>query len=247
MKRIFFSITSLTLMTQLFLFWPTYKANASPLDWINNKINTATTTKLSDTQVGAGLKEALRVGIENTIKLLGKQDGYLGNQTVKILLPKNIQNIEPALRKLGFGSQIDQFILSMNRAAEKSAPLAADLFASAISDMTIDDANKILNGSNTAATEYLKNKTYSKLLEKFLPSIHQAMDNYAVTKQYQQIADKIVTIPFLNKMATNVDINNYVASTALDGLFKVLGEQEATIRTNPSARVTDLLKQIFKK
>ena len=220
---------------------------SASLDWLKDKLKVASSTKLSDTRIGSGLKEALKVGIENAVKLLGQKDGYLGNQAVKILLPQGIKNAEPVLRKIGLGSKIDEFVLSMNRAAEKAAPLAADIFASAVTEMSIDDANKILAGSNTAATEYLKSKTYAKLLETFQPAVHKAMDDYAVTKKYQEIADKTQTLPLVNKFAANLDINKYVSSKALDGLFSILGQQETNIRTNPAARVTDLLKQVFGK
>ncbi len=222
-----------------------YGADSSPWDWVKSKLGTATSTSLGDTQVGAGLKEALKVGIENTIKLLGKQDGYLANEGVKILLPQTIKNMEGTLRKMGLGPQIDEFVLSMNRAAEKSAPLAADVFASAIADMTIDDAQKILKGKDTAATDYLKEKTSAKLLDAFQPSVSQAMDDYAVTKKYEEILGKVKTLPFANKLSGGLDLDKYVSSKALDGLFKVLGEQEAKIRTDPAARTTELLKQVF--
>jgi hypothetical protein len=223
-----------------------FAADGTPLDWLKNKVSATTSTSLGDTQVGAGLKEALKVGIENTIKLLGKQDGYMQNQAVKILLPPGLKNAEPALRKLGLGSKIDEFVLSMNRAAEKAAPLAADVFSSAITDLSIDDSQKILNGGHTAATDYLKSKTSGKLLTAFQPAVRKSMDDYAVTKKYGELMDKAKTLPFVGKFAGNLDIAQYVSSKSLDGLFKVLGEQETSIRTNPASRVTDLLKQVFK-
>lgn len=218
---------------------------AAPWDFIKNVLNTSSSTKLSDTQIGSGLKEALKVGIENTIKLLGKTDGYLGNQAVKILMPESIRKLDPALRAIGQGPKIDEFILSMNRAAEKSAPLAADIFATAITEMSFDDAKKILQGGNTAATDYFKAKTYDYLLGIFQPSVRKAMDQYAVTQKFEQIAGKVQTLPFADKVG-GLDVNKYVSSKALDGLFLVLGQQENKIRTDPAARVTDLLKQVFK-
>lgn len=220
---------------------------SASLDWLTSKVNTATTTKLSDTQVGSGLKEALKVGIENTIKLLGQKDGYLGNQGVKILLPQTLKSVEPALRKVGFGPKIDEFTLSMNRAAEKAAPLASDIFASAITGISFDDAQKILNGGNTAATEYLRNATSARILDAFGPAVGQAMNEYEVTKKYQELLSKAQTLPFVSRFSGNLDIAKYVSGKALDGLFKVLAQQEANIRTNPAAQVTDLLKQVFSK
>ena len=218
---------------------------SSPSDLLKNKLNTVTSTKLSDTKIGSGLKEALKVGIENTIKLLGKTDGYLGNQSVRILMPENIKKFQSTLGAIGFGPKIDEFVLSMNRAAEKTAPLAADIFASAITKMSFADASKILQGGNTAATDYFKTKTYDKLLGMFEPVVRKAMDDYAVTKKFEEIMGKVQTIPFANKLG-NIDVNRYVSSKALDGLFLVLGQQENKIRTDPAARVTDLLKEVFK-
>ncbi len=215
------------------------------VDWLKSKMGAVTTTKLSDTEVGSGLKEALKVGIENTIKFLGKQDGYMGNPAVKILLPQSIQNMQSTLQRVGLGPKLDEFTLSMNRAAEKAAPLAADIFASAIADMSIDDAQNILKGSNTAATEYLKKTTYDKLLNTFKPTVNNAMNDYAVSKKYQEITGKITSIPFMSRYAGNLDISQYVCTKALNGLFTVLGQQETEIRSNPSARVTDVLKKVF--
>jgi hypothetical protein len=177
---------------------------------------------------------------------LGKQDGYMANQSVKILLPQSMQKVQPLLQKMGLGPQIYEFTLSMNRAAEKAAPLASDIFASAITGMSIDDAQKILHGGNTAATDYLRNASYTKLMDAFKPAVSNAMNDYAVSKKYQEVSGKISGLPFMGKFAGNLDISNYVCSKALDGVFTVLAQQEANIRANPSARVTDLLKQVFK-
>ncbi|MBF0217007.1 MAG: DUF4197 domain-containing protein [Candidatus Omnitrophica bacterium] len=218
---------------------------ASALDWLKTQSQALTSAKLSDTKIGAGLKEALKVGIENTIKTLGKQDGYLGNKAVKILMPDIIQKAEPILRGVGFGPKIDEFTLSMNRAAEKAAPVAADVFATAITDMTIDDTQKLMKGGDTAATDYFKAKTYGTLLTKFQPAVESAMNQYAVTKKFSEITAKVNTIPMVSKV-TNLDLNKYVAGKALDGLFYTLAQEEKNIRTNPSARATQLLKEVFK-
>lgn len=219
---------------------------SSPWDFIKSKLSGVTSTSLSDTTIGSGLKEALRVGIENAIKLLGKTDGYLLNQAVKILMPETIKKLEPGLRAIGLGPKIDEFVLSMNRAAETTAPFAADIFASAITEMSIDDARKILQGGNTAATDYLKTKSYDKLLGIFQPLVRKAMDDYAVTSKFEEIMGKVQTLPFADKLGGGVDVNRYVSSKALDGLFLVLGQQENKIRTDPASRITDLLKQVFK-
>ena len=202
--------------------------------------------QLNDVKIGSGLKETLKVGTENTIKLLGKNDGYFSNQAVKILLPDNIKKMEPTLRKIGLGPKLDELILSMNRAAEKAAPGAADIFSSAIADMSFDDVQKVFKGGNTAATDFLKAKTSDKLLAQFQPTVGKAMEEFAVTKKSEEILSKAQTIPFVGKYAQGIDMNKYVSSKALDGLFKVLGQEEQKIRTDPTARVSSLLKDVFK-
>lgn len=240
-------MTKTSLIATAFFLAGLCAAQAGSTDWLQGKLAAVSSIKLSDTEIGSGLKEALRVGIQNTVKLLGRQDGYLGNPEVKILLPQSIQKMDAALRKLGFGQQVDEFTVSMNRAAEKAAPLAADIFAAAITDISFDDAKKILDGNNTAATDYLKKATYAKLKDAFKPAVVDSMNQYAVTQKYQEISGKIKTLPLLGNLAATVDINDYVCSKALDGVFTVLGKQEADIRANPSARATDLLKKVFNK
>jgi hypothetical protein len=222
-------------------------AHAWSLDWFKDKLKGASATKLSDTQVGAGLKEALKVGIENTIKQTSAQNGYLDNSLIKILMPENMKNAEKVLRQVGLGPKIDEFVLSMNRAAEAAAPVASDILAGAVTDLSIDDAQKILKGGNTAATDYFKQKTFTQLLDAFQPAVRKSMDNYAVTKKFQEITGKAQTLPFVSNFASGLDLNKYVSTKALDGLFAVLAQQEQKIRTDPAARVTDLLKQVFGK
>ncbi|HPD57291.1 MAG TPA: DUF4197 domain-containing protein [Smithellaceae bacterium] len=218
---------------------------ASLWDVVKETLNTINTARPAESKIDLGLKEALSVGIKNSITYLARTDGYFANQAVKILLPEEVRKTEKVLRGIGFGPQLDEFTLSMNRAAEKAAPLAADIFSAAITEMSFDDANRILRGGNTAATDYLKNKTYNKLLELFQPAVRQAMNEFNVTQQYDAINTKLQALPLIGKVL-NLDVNNYVASKALDGLFYTLGKEETKIRTNPSARVTELLKEVFK-
>jgi hypothetical protein len=233
------------ILSILFLLLLCPYSHASLLDVLKDTVNNVSVTPSSSGKVDLGLKEALNVGIKNTIKYLGKHDGYFGNAAVKILLPEKVRQLEPALRGIGYGPQIDEFTLSMNRAAEKAAPLAADIFSTAITEMSFDDANKILRGGDTAATDYLKTKTYDKLLEKFQPAVRKTMSEYKVTQKYDAINGKVQKFPLIGR-AVNLDVNKYVSSKALDGLFSVLAKEETNIRTNPKARVTDLLKEVFK-
>jgi hypothetical protein len=191
------------------------------------------------------LKEALKVATEKTVSLTGKTDGYFANQAIKILMPDKLKSLESGLRAVGYGSQIDEFVLSMNRAAESAAPQAKQIFVDAIGKMSFDDARKILNGSNTAATDFFKSKTTPQLTTAFKPAVSKSMNDVGVTRQYKDLVGRFESIPFAKSQA--FDLDGYVVDKGLAGLFHVLGEQEQQIRTNPTARVTDLLKEVFKR
>ncbi|MBP7216228.1 MAG: DUF4197 domain-containing protein [Candidatus Omnitrophica bacterium] len=223
-----------------------FEAHAGSFDWLKNVFDKGAATKLSDTKIGAGLKEALKVGIENAITSLGKKDGYFANQAVKVLLPETIRKFEPMLRSAGLGSRIDEFVLSMNRAAENAAPAAADIFSTAIADMSFDDVQKIFKGGNTAATEYLKAKTSKKLLAQFQPLVQKSINEFAVTKKFEEIITMAKDLPVVGSYAKGVNIKDYVSSKALDGLFTMLAKEEGKIRTDPAARVTSVLQEVFK-
>jgi hypothetical protein len=218
---------------------------SAQLDKFFKGFGTSPSSGLSDAKIGSGLKEALKVGTENTVSVTGKTDGYFMNQAIKILMPEKIHNLEKGLRAVGYGPQVDEFVLSMNRAAEKAAPLAKEIFWGAIGEMTFEDARKILSGPDTAATDYFKRKTSDKLTIAFKPEVDKAMNEVGVTRQYKELVGKYQTIPFMK--SESFDIDQYVVTKALDGLFHVLGEEEKKIRTNPAARVTDLLKEVFGK
>ncbi|HSE05788.1 MAG TPA: DUF4197 domain-containing protein [Methylomirabilota bacterium] len=200
---------------------------------------------LSDAKIGAGLKEALQVATEKTVALTGKTDGYFTNQAIKILMPERLRSFESGLRAVGYGAQIDELVLGMNRAAERAAPQAKQIFFDAIGDMSFDDARKILNGGDTAATEYFKGKTTPRLTTAFRPVVEQSMNQVGVSRQYKDLVGRFESIPFAKSQA--FDLDGYVVEKGLGGLFTVLGEQEKQIRTNPTARATDLLKEVFKR
>ena len=231
-------------LVALVLFFTTGSTFAQ-FDWIYEKLKIFKKTSLSDTEIGAGLKEALKVGIENTVKSTGKTNGYFGNETIKILMPEKLKILDKTLRMIGFDEKLDELVLSMNRAAEKAAPDAEDIFLDAILDITFEDARKIFNGGDTAATDFFKEKTYDKLAKKYQPVIEKALNEYDVTRKYKEIIERFESIPFAGKL-TLVDLNQYVIDEALDGIFYVLGTEESKIRRDPSARVTELLKEVFK-
>jgi len=198
---------------------------------------------LTDAKIVAGLKEALQIGTQNAVKLTGRRDGYLANRAIKILMPEELRRAERTLRAVGFGQQADEFVVSMNRAAERAAPAALSIFFDAASAMTFDDARRILEGGDTAASEYFKTRTTDKLAVAFRPTVKQAMNEVGVTRRYKALADFAQSLPFVNVDA--IDLDSYVVGKALDGLFHVLGEEERKIRSDPAARVTVLLREVF--
>ena len=198
---------------------------------------------LPDVKVDAGLKQALQVATEKSVSLTGRPNGYFGNQAIKILMPEKLQTVESGLRMVGYGPQVDEFVLSMNRAAEQAAPAAKKIFIDAITGMTFDDAKKILSGGNTSATEFFKAKTTDQLTVAFRPVVDKTMAQTGVVQQYQALMGRFDAIPFVRSQT--FDIDGYVVGKALDGLFHVIGEQETLIRTNPAARTTELLREVF--
>ena len=192
-----------------------------------------------------GFKQALSIGTEKAVQTVSKPDGYFGNQAIKIQLPDTMQKVADILGKLGMQKQVDDFTLSMNRAAEKAAPQAASIFGAAIKDMGIEDAQKIYSGGDTAATEFFKGKTSEQIFSAFKPIISSSMQEVGTTALFNDIMSKYNAMPFVPKKS--IDIEEYVTNEAMDGLFTMVGEEEKSIRTNPAARTTDLLKSIFGK
>ncbi len=191
----------------------------------------------------SGLKEALSIGTEKAVESVSQVDGYFGNQIIKILMPEEIQKVADVLGKIGFQKDVDNFILSMNRAAEKAAPEAASFFVDAIKEMTFEDAKNILDGGDTAATDFFREKTNDKIYTAFRPVISSSMDEVGVTSAYKKMMGRYESIPLVKK--ESLDLDHYVTNKAMDGLFYMVGEEEKKIRTDPAARVTELLKTVF--
>lgn len=208
-----------------------------------NVIDTAVGT-LSNSDMVDGLKAALIQGSRTAIDTLGKEDGFLGNPQVRIPLPEKLQTLETGLRALGQGAVADNFITSMNQAAEKAVPQATDLFVNAISNMSLEDAQAVLKGPDDAATQYLREHSGSQLYELMKPMVKDATDKVGVTSAYKNMFSKA---GFLGKTidADAVDLDNYVTEQAMNGLFELIAEEEQRIRENPLARTTDLLKKVF--
>ena len=194
-------------------------------------------------EIVEGLKEALEVGTAQAVKLAGRENGYFSNPDIKIPLPETIAQTETLVRAAGMGDQLDAFVLSMNQAAERAAPEAQSIFLDAIKKMQFDDAKRILDGRDNEATLYFQKKTTGRLTKVFKPLVHQAMEEVGVTQQYHSLQSGAKAIPFLSEWL--VDLDDYVTSQALDGLFFLVAEEEAKIRQDPAARVTDVLQKVF--
>lgn len=205
----------------------------------------AQSTKVSDADISGGLKEALGKGVKIAINTLGKQDGFLQNPRVKIPLPKNLQKVEKALRVAGQGKAVDEFVVSMNRAAEKAVPVAVDVFVDAIKQMTFEDVRQILfSKDQDSATQFFRRTSEEKLREKFRPLVEDMTEHVGVTQKYKSMIGKYgFAARFLGADAT--DIDGYVTQKALDGLFLYIADEEKKIRKDPIRRTTSLLKKVF--
>jgi len=192
----------------------------------------------------SGLKEALDVGARRAISNVSKPDGYLANQLIHITMPPQLQQVSGLMRKFGLSSQADTFEQSMNHAAEKAAPEATNIIVNAIKNMSIQDANAILQGPDNAATEYFKKQTTQQLTGLFRPTIDASLNQVGTTKYYNDLAGQMAALPLVGK-SVNLDLPDYVTEQALNGLFTMIAAEEQKIRKNPAARTTELLKQVF--
>jgi len=212
---------------------------------VSKTIKQATTQKgLTDKEITVGLKEALKVGTGNAVKVLNKKDGYFRDAAVKILFPPDVAIVEQKLRQIpGGGSIVDEFVETMNRGAEDASSQAVNIFVGSITSMTIDDAKGILFGSDTAATAYFKRKTTDGLVTAYRPKIQSSLDKVNATSIWKKTTETYNKIPGVNKVET--DIVRYVTDRALSGLFSKVEIEERKIRKEPVARINDILKQVF--
>jgi hypothetical protein len=198
---------------------------------------------LNDIQIGKGLKEALAVGAERTVARLGRKDGFFGDPLVKIKPPGLVEKAGTALKFAGYGNLVDDLTLSMNRGAEKAAPLAKDIFLKAIGDMTIGDARSILTGPQDAATQYLRRTSSDPLHTAMKPIVGKSLNDVGAVKSLDNLTSRAAGVPGVG--ALGFDLPGWVTDKAMDGLFAYIGKEEASIRQNPAARTTSLLKQVF--
>ncbi|MES9879712.1 MAG: DUF4197 domain-containing protein [Sedimenticola sp.] len=208
------------------------------------KSSTSIASTLSDDQVIRGLKEALSIGAEKAIGILSRDGGYLNDGQVRIPLPGMLETVAQGVRSLGQGALVDEFEKTMNRAAERAVPETLSIFSQAVRDMTLDDARSILNGGDSAATDYFKGKSSQQLTSAILPIIQQATREAGVTAAYKQLVGRAGFLSTYVDM-NSLDLDRHVTAKALDGLFLKLAEQEQMIRKDPIARTTDLLKNVF--
>jgi len=198
--------------------------------------------ELSTNEIVSGLKEALSIGAQKSGDKLSATDGFFKDAAVKILLPKQIRDIENKMRMFGMGKLVDDAELSMNRAAEDAAKSAAPIFLSAIKQMTVPDALNILRGTDTAATSYLRKTTTPQLTDAFMPVIKTSLKKFDAAKYWNQVFTEYNRF---SKDPVDTDINSYVTGKALDGVFYYVAQEETSIRKNPADRVTDILKKVF--
>ena len=199
---------------------------------------------LSSDEIASGLKEALQVGATKGSDKLSAVDGFFKDAAIKILMPEEAKKVEKTLRGMGLGAQVDEAILSMNRAAEDAAKSAAPIFINAIKQMSISDALGILQGNDFAATNYLKDKTTSALTEAFRPVIEKSLEKVNATKYWNTL---FTTYNKFSLQKVNPDLTAYVTEKGLAGIFYQVGQEEQKIRKDPLARTSDLLKKVFAK
>lgn len=220
--------------------------SCSEMNSVMEQVNTATgntTPALTNDEVIRGLREALTVGTNNSSSLTSKLDGFYKNPEIFIPFPTEAIKVKEKVEQLGMKKQVDEFVMTLNRAAETATAEAAPIFINAIKEMTIADGFAILKGNDNAATQYLRDKTTAQLKIKFNPIVKNAIQKVEVTKYWNPVINTYNKVPFVEPM--NPDLEDYVTTKAMDGLFLMIAKEEGKIRKDPMARVTDLLKKVF--
>ncbi|HKQ40471.1 MAG TPA: DUF4197 domain-containing protein [Verrucomicrobiae bacterium] len=212
-----------------------------------DRVGGASGIGLTEDQIVAGLKQALDKGTDHAVTSLGREGGFLQNLHVRIPLPEKLRTTERTLRTLGQDQLVNEFEMAMNRAAEKAVPEAVEVLASSIRQMRLEDAERILRGPDTAATDYFRRTSETNLHERFLPIVKQATAAVGVTAAYKRMMDR-VALGGLGEAIFGreaIDLDAYITGKALDALFVKIGEEEKLIRQNPAARTTELLRKVF--
>jgi len=198
---------------------------------------------LSDGEIGAGLKDALRVGTERVVGQLGQSNGFNADEKIHIPLPENLQKVRSALGAVGMSGMMDDLELKLNRAAEQATPQAKALFWNSIEEMTIDDVRQIYNGPENSATQYFQKKMSLPLADAMKPLIEKSMSEVGAVSAYDAAIGQYSSLPFVPDV--KADLTSYVVQKGMDGIFFYLGEEEAAIRRNPVKRTTEILQKVF--
>lgn len=198
---------------------------------------------LSNRDAVAGLKEALNKGAGSAVATLGRADGFLGNDRVKIPLPDSLQRLDGTLRRFGMGEYADELVVTMNRAAEAAVPEAKALLINAVKDMSVQDAKGILTGGDTSATDYFRGKTSKPLAAKFLPIVQRATAKVGLVEKYDNFAGKASSMGLMDENETNIE--KYVTQKTMDGLFLMIADEEKEIRAHPVQQGSKLLSKVF--
>jgi hypothetical protein len=199
--------------------------------------------RITSQEAASGLKAALEKGSTAAVASLGRTDGFFANPQVKIPLPDSMQRAERLMRRIGMGKQADELILTLNRAAEAAVPEAKQLFVDSVRKMTVPDAKGILQGGDTAGTEYFRRSTQDQLRKRFLPIVKQSTEKVGLAQQYNNFAEKGVALGVVKKEDANLD--DYVTQKALDGLFFMVGEEEKKIRKDPVRTGASIIRKVF--
>lgn len=198
----------------------------------------------TETEAGEAIKQALGQGLGKAVLQLNKPDGFFKDELYKILLPPDAQKIENTLRDIGLGNMVDKAILQINRGAENAVGYAKPIFIDAIKNMTLNDAIGLVKNGDTSITHFFREKTTDKLTAAFLPVIRASLDKVSATKYYGDIVTKYNSLPLVLKKI-NPDLTGFVTTKATEALFNLIAKEEKNIRTNFSARTTELLKKVF--
>lgn len=190
-----------------------------------------------------GIRGALAGGAKAAVQQLGQAGGFSGNPKLRIGLPGILEDAEPLLRGMGQGKRIDELVAAMNQAAEQAVPLAADLLSKAIQTLTVDDAQRILRGGDTAVTDFFAQKTRDPLTTQFRPVVQRTTDQVKLADKYQSVAGRAAKMGLLKQQ--DADLAGYVTGRALDGLYAVIGEEERKLRQNPAGAATALIRKVF--
>lgn len=213
------------------------------LNSVVNTVNSTLGNGLSNKEITDGLRQALEIGSKNAGTKASKTDGYYKNNLIKIPFPSDARDMRKTLMNLGMKKQVEAFERQLNRAAEDAAKKAAPIFVAAISKMTINDGLTILRGKNDEATQFLKRNSREQLVQAFRPVIGASLKKVEITKYWKPLFTRYNQLPMVKKV--NPSLDDYVTQRAIEGLFKLVAEEELKIRKDPVARVTELLKKVF--